>query len=126
MFVTMVLAALIIEGLFSVAGLIPAGARPTRADIFGSIQVDYKLALNALGLVAFVGLFWLTRQRGATDPVCGMRVDRHKAVSREFGGETFHFCSSHCLRTFEAAPGRYADHATTPHEHEHEPERHTH
>src|SRR5437870_2263449 len=46
MFVTMVIAALVVNGLFSAAGLIPTGPRPSRGDIFGSIQVDYKLFLN--------------------------------------------------------------------------------
>src|SRR5215831_2009729 len=49
MFVTMVLAALAVDGLFSALGWIPTGPRPTRDDVFGSIQVDYKLALNILG-----------------------------------------------------------------------------
>src|SRR2546425_8717202 len=43
MFVTMVLAALIVDGLFSVAGLIPTGPRPSRDDIFGTIAANYKL-----------------------------------------------------------------------------------
>ncbi len=76
MFVTMVTAALIVDGIFSAVGLIPTGSRPTRADIFSSIHVDYKLALNVLGVVIFAVLVWLTARRGATDPVCGMRVDR--------------------------------------------------
>src|SRR5436305_736834 len=42
MFATMVIAGLVVDGLFSVGGLIPNGARPTRDDIFSSIQVDYK------------------------------------------------------------------------------------
>ena len=50
MFITMVLAALIVDGIFSALGLIPTGPRPTRADIFSSIAVNYKLALNMLGL----------------------------------------------------------------------------
>jgi uncharacterized protein len=78
LFVTMVLAALVIDGLFSVLGLIPSGARPSRDDIFGSIQLDYKLFLNLLGVVVFAALFWLTQRRGATDLVCGMKVDRAK------------------------------------------------
>ena len=94
MFVTMVIAALIVDGIFSALGLIPTGPRPTRADIFSSIQVDYKLALNLLGLAIFAALFWLTARRGATDPVCGMKVDRDKAVTKEFGGETYYFCST--------------------------------
>lgn len=109
MFVTMVVAALVIDGLFSGLGLIPAGPRPTREDIFSSIQVDYKLFLNVLGVAIFALLFWLTARRGATDPVCGMKVDRSKAVTKELGGETFFFCSDHCLHAFEAAPSTYLD-----------------
>jgi len=101
MFVTMVLAALVVDGLFSAAGLIPTGPRPSRGDIFGSIHVDYKLALNLLGVVIFAALFWLTARRGATDPTCGMKVDRAKAVRMDFVGETFYFCFSHCLHAFE-------------------------
>jgi hypothetical protein len=102
MFTTMVVAALIVDGIFSALGLIPAGPRPTRADIFSSIHVDDKLALNLLGVAIFATLFWLTMRRGATDPVCRMKVDRAKAVTKELGGETFYFCSSHCLHAFEA------------------------
>jgi uncharacterized protein len=109
MFVTMVLAALAIDGLFSVLGLIPSGARPSRDDIFGSIQLDYKLFLNLLGVVVFAALFWLTQRRGATDPVCGMKVDRAKTVTKEFGGETFYFCSERCLHAFELDPEQYVE-----------------
>ncbi len=65
MFVTMVIAALIVDGLFGLAGLIPTGPRPTRADVFGSVQLDYKLVLNLLGLAIFVWLMWLSRRRAA-------------------------------------------------------------
>jgi uncharacterized membrane protein YraQ (UPF0718 family)/YHS domain-containing protein len=100
MFVTMVSTALIVDGLFSAAGLIPE-VRPTRSDIFSSIKVDYKLFTNILGLVIFVALFALTKRRGATDPVCGMQVDRVKAIHVDFGEESFYFCSEHCLHAFE-------------------------
>lgn len=76
MFVTMVLAALIVDGLFSAVGLIPTGPRPSRGDVFGTIAVNYKLVLNVLGPVIFAALFWLTARRGVTGPVCGMAVDR--------------------------------------------------
>src|SRR6266545_2890149 len=46
MFVTMVAAALAVDALFSGVGLIPTGPRPTRDDVFGSIELDYKLVLN--------------------------------------------------------------------------------
>jgi uncharacterized protein len=65
MFVTMVIAALIVDGIFSAADLIPT-ARPSRNDIFGSVQVDYKLFLNVFGLIVFATLFWLARPRTAS------------------------------------------------------------
>jgi uncharacterized protein len=100
MFVTMVIAALIVDGIFSALGLIPTGPRPTRGDIFSSIQVNYKLALNVLGLVIFTALFWLTARRGATDPVCGMKVDREKAFRLERADQTYYFCSERCQHAF--------------------------
>jgi uncharacterized membrane protein YraQ (UPF0718 family)/YHS domain-containing protein len=115
MFVTMVISALIVDGLFSGIGIIPQ-VRPTRADIFSSIKVDYKLFTNILGVAIFAGLFWLTLHRGVTDPVCGMKVDRAKAMTKEFGGETFYFCSAHCLHAFEVAPRDYLDEHSMPSE----------
>jgi uncharacterized protein len=108
MFVTMVIAALVVDALFSGAGLIPTGARPSRKDIFGVVALDYKLALNMLGLVVFGLLMWLTARRGASDPVCGMQVDRAKAIRRQIGGETFYFCSEECSQAYQheaGAPG---------------------
>ncbi|HEY7935096.1 MAG TPA: permease [Solirubrobacteraceae bacterium] len=104
MFLTMVTAALIVDGLFSGLELIPTGPRPSRGDIFATITVDYKLLLNVLGLVIFAGLFWLTQRRGVTDPVCGMKVDRAKAIHVDSGEQTFYFCSQHCLHAFEKDP----------------------
>jgi YHS domain-containing protein len=112
MFVTMVSAALVVDGLFSALGIIPS-VRPTRADIFSSIKIDYKLFTNILGIAIFAGLFWLTIRRGITDPVCGMKVDRSKALETEFGGETFYFCSAHCLHAFEVNPNDHIDKPTT-------------
>jgi hypothetical protein len=39
-----------------------------------------------LGLVIFAALLWLTARRGATNPVCGMKVDRAEALTTEFAG----------------------------------------
>ena len=109
MFVTMVLAALIVAGVFGALGLVPIGPRPTRAGIFGPIQLNYKLVLNVFGLAIFTALFWLTARRGETDPVCGMKVDRQRAATKELAGQTHYFCSADCLRTFEARAGEAAE-----------------
>jgi YHS domain-containing protein len=105
MFATMVVAALVVDGIFSGLGLIPGGARPSRSGIFGSVKVDYKLALNLIGVAIFATLFWLTLRGGATDPVCGMTVDKSKARAHDFGGQRHYFCSEHCLHAFEAERG---------------------
>ncbi|MGE5282804.1 MAG: permease [Chloroflexota bacterium] len=106
MFVTMVVAALIVDGVFSVLGLVPSGPRPSRADVFGSVELDYKLVLNVAATAVFAALFWLTARRGATDPVCGMKVDRTKATTLEVGGKTLYFCSEHCRGAFESSNQR--------------------
>jgi hypothetical protein len=62
MFVTMVIAALIVDGLFSAVGLIPE-TRPERGEIFTAIELNYKLVLNAIALVAFAVLMWITTRR---------------------------------------------------------------
>jgi uncharacterized protein len=101
MLVTMMVAALVVDGLFTAAGLIPE-TRPTEADVFMGIEVDYKLALNVLGVVVFAVLFGLTLRRGAKDPVCGMTVDRAKALRATRDGRTYHFCSESCRDAFVA------------------------
>jgi uncharacterized protein len=114
MFVTMVLAALVVDLVFGALGLIPTGARPTREDVFGSIQLDYKLVLNAIGAAIFVTLFAMTMRRGATDPVCGMTVDRGKALTLEHDGHMHHFCSEHCRERFGEEPERYCGGGAQP------------
>jgi uncharacterized membrane protein YraQ (UPF0718 family)/YHS domain-containing protein len=104
MFVTMVVAALVIDGLFSAIDLVPTD-RPSTDDVFGTIELNYKAALNALALVAFVVLIGMTMRRGATDPVCGMRVDRAKALRLEHEGRTHFFCSEGCRERFEQERG---------------------
>ena len=103
MLVTMVIAALIVDGTFSALGLLPTGPRPTRGDIFGQVEVNYKLALNLLGFAIFAAMFWLTGRRGATDPVCGMKVDRATALTIDAEGETYYFCSEDCRESFDAS-----------------------
>jgi uncharacterized membrane protein YraQ (UPF0718 family) len=55
MFVAMVLAALIVSGLFSAAGLIPT-IRPTHEQIFSPVAVDFTLFANLLATVVFAAM----------------------------------------------------------------------
>lgn len=50
-----------------------------------------------------------TGAKTATDPVCGMQVEiKEGARTRDYGGETFHFCSAGCQEKFDADPYFYA------------------
>jgi YHS domain-containing protein len=53
-----------------------------------------------LATAAFATLLGLTRRRGATDPVCGMRVDRSQAIVRVRDGRTHWFCSEGSAEMF--------------------------
>jgi len=82
MFVTIVLAALIVDGVFGLVGLVPTGPRPTRTDVFGSVGLNYKLVLNVIATAIFLALFWLSR-RGSGDGagidiVDGQDQERHE------------------------------------------------
>jgi uncharacterized membrane protein YraQ (UPF0718 family)/YHS domain-containing protein len=117
MLVTMVVAALVIDLLFSGLGLIP-DTRPTTTDVFGSIEANYKLALNVVAALVFVALFALTLRGGAIDPVCGMSVDKGKALRLERDGHTYFFCSEHC-RTAFASGDEQAHDGAHAHDHDH-------
>jgi YHS domain-containing protein len=65
----------------------------------------FALKLVAVMFIVMVAaaLLWLTVRRGATDPVCGVRVDRRATKHRaEREGRNYFFCSAHCRREFVA------------------------
>jgi Cu+-exporting ATPase len=48
------------------------------------------------------------------DPVCGMTVDPATAAgSAEYGGQTYYFCSHHCLDKFRATPQWHVEGGST-------------
>ncbi len=68
MVTTMIIAALIVDLLFGAVGLIP-DTRPSTEDVFGSVEVNYKLALTIIGLGIFGTLWWLaSRSRPEAGP----------------------------------------------------------
>ncbi len=47
-------------------------------------------------------------QSTATDPVCGMEVEPTSAAgTHEHDGQTYFFCSAHCLERFRAEPAKF-------------------
>lgn len=41
---------------------------------------------------------------GTKDPICGMTVNEATALHAEREGQTFYFCSDHCLKKFLSMP----------------------
>ncbi|MDQ2983876.1 MAG: permease [Actinomycetota bacterium] len=109
MFGAMVVAALAVDGLFNAAGLVPEH-RPSIDSITSrGVTWNYTTFLNIVFLIIGAALITLTLRRGARDPVCGMTVDRKKAVTSEYGGKTVYFCGPGCKAKFDADPERYLD-----------------
>jgi YHS domain-containing protein len=111
-FVTMAFTGFLMEQLFDVLGIVPNFAGGMTASEQAYFKLDYTLVLNllAFGLSAFL-LIVYRRGLGAPgqyrDPVCGMRTDE-KGPSTTHDGQTYHFCSSACKRTFESEPDDFA------------------
>lgn len=41
------------------------------------------------------------------DPVCGMEINKNTAVTSEYKGTTYYFCSNTCKATFEKEPNKF-------------------
>jgi hypothetical protein len=112
----MAAAGLIVELLFSALGLVPT-ERPEQV-VHTGFQWNYTTYLNIVFLVVFAVLVWLAHNRRrlgggqehATDPVCGMQVERAAApVTATWAGTRRWFCSDHCRDRFLASPEEYGD-----------------
>jgi YHS domain-containing protein len=108
MLVAMITAALVVDVVFTAAGLVPT-QRPSIDSITSrGIGWNYTTVLNILFLFVAAALVALTLRRGAKDPVCGMTVDRRKTSQHSrFAGTTVYFCSAHCKHRFDGDPERY-------------------
>ncbi len=112
-YLVMVVAGLAVEGLFSVAGLIPTERPATVAPTH--FAWNYTTVLNLVFLVVLGVLFWLSRHRQqlgggegyAIDPVCGMQVRTADAPAQAVvAGTTYYFCGDGCRDTYLASHSR--------------------
>ncbi len=110
----MATAGLIVEGLASVAGLIPSHRSQTVAPTH--FQWNYTTFLNVAFLALFGLLYWLHRHRErlgggsgyALDPVCGMQVRTANAPAQSsVAGAAYWFCSDRCRDRFNTEPTRF-------------------
>jgi uncharacterized membrane protein YraQ (UPF0718 family)/YHS domain-containing protein len=106
-------AGLLVEGLFSVTGLIPE--TQSRPIVATSFHWNYTTFLNIAFLLIAAYLYRLHRLRGrlgaggavAIDPVCGMQIDvANAAARRTVDGDRHWFCSDRCAERFDARHDR--------------------
>src|SRR5581483_712755 len=106
MFASMAVAALVVDGTFSAAGLVPSH-RPSIASVTErAITWNYTSILDIVAAVVLAALFAMTFLRGARDPICGMSVDRRAGKpTSTVGGRVFYFCGPGCKARFDAEHG---------------------
>ena len=106
-YVVMATAGLIVEGIFSLFGLIPTNRPGT--IVATHFQWNYTTCLNIVFLIVLAVLYWLYRNRDrlgggqgyAIDPVCGMQVQTANAPAHaEVDGTRYWFCSDRCRERF--------------------------
>jgi uncharacterized membrane protein YraQ (UPF0718 family)/YHS domain-containing protein len=107
MFGAIVVAAVVVDGIFSALDLVPT-QRPSIESISErDIAWNYTTVLNILFTGVAAVLVGLTLRRGAKDPVCGMTVSRGTPHTSALDGTTYYFCGAHCKHRFDADPGQY-------------------
>jgi uncharacterized membrane protein YraQ (UPF0718 family)/YHS domain-containing protein len=110
-----VTAALAVDSLFELAGLIPEQRPDVESITERGVEWNYTTFLNIVFFGVAAALIALTMRRGARDPVCGMSVDRLKTPYRsEYAGKIYYFCGAGCKEKFDREPGRYVDRSGRP------------
>jgi uncharacterized membrane protein YraQ (UPF0718 family)/YHS domain-containing protein len=108
----MAAAGLIVEGIFAAFGAIPTERSATIVD--EHFAWNYTTFLNIIFLLVFALVFWLSRRPGsedrfATDPTCGMQVEKAIAPAHCVDADGEHwFCSDHCHEKYLAASPEHA------------------
>jgi YHS domain-containing protein/uncharacterized membrane protein YraQ (UPF0718 family) len=109
-YAVMVVAALLVEGLFALFGAVPT-KRP-ETIVMTRFDWNYTTYLNIVFLAVFGVIYWLYRTRGrlgandayAIDPVCSMQVEKANAPAHlVLDGEEFWFCSDRCGERYAEA-----------------------
>jgi uncharacterized membrane protein YraQ (UPF0718 family)/YHS domain-containing protein len=109
MFGSLVAVALVVDGLFSLVGLVPDHRPSVDSIAERPVTWNYTSVLDIVFGLVFVVLVALTLRRGAKDPVCGMTVDRHGGnATSVYGGKTWFFCGAHCKHRFDEDPEAFS------------------
>ncbi len=103
-------AGLIVEGLFTLFDAVPTDRSPSIVP--EHFAWNYTTFLNIAFLMLFGVVFWLARRPGsadrfATDPTCGMQVEKAIAPAHCVDADGEHwFCSDGCRDRYVADSGR--------------------
>jgi uncharacterized membrane protein YraQ (UPF0718 family)/YHS domain-containing protein len=104
----MAAAGLAVEGIFTLFGAVPT-ERP-EAIVSEHLSWNYTTVLNIVFLGVFAVVVWLAHRPAsdlyATDPTCGMQVDKANAPAHlVHDGNDLYFCSDHCYERYAVNHG---------------------
>ena len=74
---------------------------------FAVIISNYPMCSNVTAFEKKTGEQKTAEETTAKDYVCGMDVNKDKALKVEHDGKTYYFCSKHCEETFKKDPSKY-------------------
>jgi YHS domain-containing protein len=76
---------------------------------------DQELTVN-MTVIEISRTEFFTVRLNMTDPVCGMEVEPSTAAGKyEYSGQTYFFCSHHCLVKFKEDPDKFLKRPTRGH-----------
>ena len=109
-------AGLLVEGLFSAAGLIPKSRPETHRRDPLPLELHHRRSTSPSwpSSPSCTGCYRHRDRLGggqgyAIDPICGMQVRTANAPARTtHAGQTYWFCCDGCREHFEADPARHA------------------
>jgi YHS domain-containing protein len=91
-----------------------------RVVVSGNFLIDSESRMKLAAMTAAPAPAPAAKAAAEHDLVCGMDVDPHapRAITTQYAGKTYYFCSEHCKKTFEANPGKYVPKKIAAHGHD--------
>ncbi|HHT9133555.1 MAG TPA: YHS domain-containing protein [Candidatus Avalokitesvara rifleensis] len=73
-----------------------------------SIVMALLLLVMTVSVISYYGPVAQAAEGKIPDAVCGMQVDKASALSAEYEGKTYYFCSAACKANFDKDPKKFA------------------
>ena len=72
------------------------------------IVMALLLLVMAVSVISYYGPVAQAAEEKVFDSACGMQIDKASALSAEYEGKTYYFCSAACKANFDKDPKKFA------------------